>query len=194
MSSTPWKSGVAHATHSSGVRQLGEREERAAEQEERVDDEAEDGAEADVVLLGRGERDEAGAKATPMSIANGMASIASGVRTIPNRASTTRKTAASEPMRNADQASSPPTMLADADRGREHRLVVPAPHDLVHDRVGRLEGRGLHRHRRQQAGAEPVDVLDAAEGRQVLPAHQRRRCRGPWRSGRAPAGGTRTPG
>ena len=81
---------------------------------------------------------------------------------------------------------------ADADRGREHRLVVPAPHDLVHDRVGRLEGRGLHAHRRQQAGAEPVDVRHAAEGVRVR-ADERCRCRAPWRPGRGPAGGSRTP-
>ena len=49
--------------------------------------------------------------ARPMRIANGMASTASGVRTIPNRVSTTRKTAAREPMRKAVQPSSPPTML-----------------------------------------------------------------------------------
>ena len=55
-----------------------DREERAAEQEERVDDEAEDGAESDVVLLGGGERDQAGAKASPMRIVNGIDRTASG--------------------------------------------------------------------------------------------------------------------
>jgi hypothetical protein len=51
------------------------------------------------------------AKATPTSTANGIDRSASGERGIPNSHSTTRKTVANEPMRNAAQPSSPSTML-----------------------------------------------------------------------------------
>jgi len=47
------------------------------------------------------------AKATPVSTANGMASSASGLRGIPNRVSTKRKTLAMVVRRNAIQLSSP---------------------------------------------------------------------------------------
>ena len=49
--------------------------------------------------------------ASPMRIVNGMASTASGDCGMPKRASTTRKMTARVPIRKADHASSPHTML-----------------------------------------------------------------------------------
>ena len=67
----------------------------------------------------------------------------------------------------ADPAELPEQDVPCAKRGRQDGLVVPAPHDLVHDRVARLEGGGLHGHCAQQSRSEEADVAGGPKGVRV---------------------------
>ena len=90
----------------------------------------------------------------------------------PKTAITSAKMTAPKATRRPAQRSCPTGHVARVEGREDHGHVGLQPADAGHDRVGRFEGRGLHRLRREEPRRQEGEVADARDALRVRVVHE----------------------